>query len=188
MNVIRLITLIACLCPAVIRADDVEDALNAALKLYKEGKLDEAAAQLDAATRSLNAKQGLTIAAVLPDDIAGWNGGKTDTSSLAGLGGGQTIERSYRKGEKKAVISIVADSPTLNQVSAFLANPAIGGLLGLKARKVGALNAMVQPKEGLLQFTVNERYLVAVQGKKLTENELAELAAGVNVDLLKAKK
>lgn len=188
MKIIPLITLIALLCPAVVRADEIEDAINAALKLYKEGKLDEAAVQLDAATKSLDAKQGLTVAAVLPDDIAGWKGGKTDTSSLAALGGGQTIERSYRKGEKKAVISIVAGSPTLNQVSAFLANPAIGGLLGMKAKKVGDVNAMVQPKEGLLQFAVNERYLVAVQGRKLTENELAELAAGVNIDLLKAKK
>lgn len=188
MKPLRLIILIAALFPLNLRADEIEDALHAALNFYREGKLNEAAAQLDTATKALNAKQGLTVAAVLPDEINGWKGGKIDTGSLASLGGGQTIERSYRKGDKKAVISIVADSPALNQISAFIANPAIGSLLGMKAKKVGGITAMMQPKEGLLQFAVNERHLVAVQGKKLTENELAELAAGVKVDLLQEKK
>ena len=76
----------------------------------------------------------------------------------------------------------------LSQVSSFLSNPALGGLLGIKQRKVGELTAMVHAKEGLLQMVVNNRFLVQIQGKKLTEDELADLAGGVKVEVLKAAK
>lgn len=169
-------------------ADEVEDAISAALKHYKEGHLTEAGTALQSAQNLLTEKRGLSLSSVLPDDIKGWKGGKVEAASLAALGGGNTIERSYRKGEKKATISIAMDSPTLTQVSSFLSNPALGGLLGIKQRKVGELTAMMHPKEGLLQMVVSKHYLVQIQGKKLAEDELAELAGGVKVDVLQSAK
>ena len=50
----------------------------------------------------------LRLSSVLPDEIKGWKGGKVETTSLAALGGGNTIERDYRKDEKKATVSIAA--------------------------------------------------------------------------------
>lgn len=175
-------------CPAALFADEVSDALDGALKHYQAGKLDEAAASLQNALNLINAKRTTSLSTVLPDEIKGWKGGKVESSSLDKIGGGSTLERDYRKDDKKAVVSIAADSPLLNQVAGFLKNPALGGLLGLKTRQVGDLTAMIQPKEGLLQMAVNDRYLVQIQGKKLTEEELATLAAGVKVEALKAVK
>lgn len=173
---------------ATLRADEFEEAVNSALKLYQEGKLAEANTSLQTALNLLNEKRGASLSSVLPDEIGGWKGGKVESSSLAALGGGNTIERDYRKGEKKATVSIAADSPLLSQVSSFLSNPALGGLLGIKQKKVGDFSAMLHPKEGLLQMAVNNRFLVQIQGKKLTEDELAELAGGVKVDVLKGMK
>lgn len=171
-----------------LHADEIEDAISQALKHYKDGKLTEANASLQSAITRLNDKRGMSLSAVLPDQISGWKGGKVESTSLAALGGGNTVERTYRKDEKKATISVAADSKLLGQVSNFLANPALGGLLGIKQKKVGDLTAMVHPKEGLLQLAVSERFLVQVQGKKLGEDDLAELAGGVKVDVLKEMK
>ena len=188
MNTVRLALAILALAPVALRADEIEDALNSALKFYKEGKLSEANTGLQTAVNLLNEKRGASLSSVLPDEIKGWKGGKVESASLAALGGGNTIERGYRKDEKKATVSIAADSPLLSQVSSFLSNPALGGLLGIKQKKVGDLTAMIHAKEGLLQMVVNNRFLIQIQGKKLTEEELAELAGGVKVDLLKEMK
>lgn len=188
MKIFRLVLAVLVLFPVASRADDIEDAVNAALKLYKEGKLNEATTGLQSAVNLLNEKRGASLSSALPDEIKGWKGGKLESASLAALGGGNTIERDYRKDEKKATVSIAADSPMLSQVSSFLSNPALGGLLGIKQRKVGELTAMLHAKEGLLQMVVNNRFLVQIQGKKLSEEELADLAAGVKVDVLKAAK
>lgn len=167
-------------------ADEIEDAVSNAMKLYKEGKLGEAAAGLDAAAKAIREKQGSTAAtSALPDAIGGWKGGKMDTTSLAQIGGGNAMEREYRKGEKKAKISIAADSQLLGKAGELLANPALAGLLGVKTAKIGDKTAVVEAKKGLLQMTVNDRLAVVVQGKKLTENDLVELASGVKLEALK---
>ena len=186
MKILRIALAILALTPVVLRADEVEDAINSALKLYKEGKLTEANAGLQSAIARINSKRGLSLSSVLPDEINGWKGGKVESTSLAAMGGGNTLERSYKKGEKKATISVAADSPTLKQVAGFLANPALGGLLGIKQKKVGDLTAMFHAKEGLLQMVVNDHFLVQIQAKKLSEEEILELAGGVKVDELKA--
>ena len=173
---------------ASVRADDVEDAIHKALQFYKEGKLNEAATSLQDAANFINEKKGTTLESALPDMINGWKGGKVGRSSLESLGGGSNVERKYSKDDKSAKVAVTADSPLLNKVTTFLANPALGGLLGIKARKIGDHTAMVQAKEGLLQMAVNSRFLIQVQGKKLSEDELAELAAGVKLDVLTSIK
>lgn len=169
-------------------ADEVEDKINAALKLYQEGKLAEASTELQNAQNSLTEKRGSGLSSVLPDMIQEWKAGKLEAASLAALGGGSSVERVYKKGEKKATVSIASDSPLLSQVAGFLSNPALGGLLGLKTKSIGDLTAVIHAKEGLLQMVVNNRFLVQIQGKKVTEEELTTLASGVKVDQLKAMK
>ena len=170
------------------RADEVEDKINAALNFYKEGKLAEAGTGLQEALNAVNEKRGGSLAVVLPDAIGDWKAGKMESASLAALGGGNSVERQYKKGEKKATVSIAANSPLLSQVAGFLSNPALGGLLGLKTKSIGDLTAVIHAKEGLLQMVVNNSYLVQIQGKKLSEEELTTLASGVKVDLLKTIK
>ena len=188
MKTLRLLLASLAALTATLRADEFVEAVNSALKSYQEGKLAESSTSLQTALNLLNEKRGASLSSVLPDEISGWKGGKVESASLAALGGGNTVERGYRKGEKKATVSIAADSPLLSQVSSFLSNPALGGLLGIKQKKVGDLTAMLHAKEGLLQMVVNNRFLVQIQGKKLSEDELAELAGGVKVDVLKGMK
>jgi hypothetical protein len=179
---------------AQAHADPVEDAIKAALSSYKAGKNTEAVDQLKKASDLINEKAGNTLTTALPKTIGGWNGGKITTKTLSEIGGGQGAERNYRKGDKEdpksltATVSIISGSPAMTQISGFLSNPALGVLIGAKSQQVGSATALVIPKEGLLQMVVQDKFVVAVRGKKLSETQLAELAAGVNQDVLKALK
>jgi hypothetical protein len=186
--------LLALALPAFTAADEIEAAMNAALTAYKAGKNSEAVDQLRQATELIQQKAGLSLSAAMPNKIGLWNGGKISTKSLDGLGGGQAVERNYRKGDKDdpksltANLSIVAGSPTLTQVTNFLSNPALGSLLGASTVQVGGTSAMFIKKEGLLQMVVEGKYLVAVRSKKGSEADIIELANGVDRAMLKSLK
>lgn len=186
--------LLALTLPVVVTADEVETAINSALTSYKAGKNSEAVDQLKQATELIQQKAGLSLSAAMPNKIGLWNGGKISTKSLDGLGGGQAVERNYRKGDKDdpksltANLSIVAGSPTLTQVTNFLSNPALGALLGATTVQVGDTSAMFIKKEGLLQMVVEGKYLVAVRSKKGSEADVVELAKGVDRAMLKSLK
>lgn len=186
MKIFLLALSVMCCLHGLSLADEIEDAVSNAMKLYKEGRAGEAAAGLDAAAKAIREKQGSAAAnSALPDTIGGWKGGKMDNTSLAQIGGGNAVEREYRQGEKKAKISIAANSELLGKAGELLSNPALAGLLGVKTTKIGDKTAVVEAKKGLLQMTVNDRVTVMVQGKKLTETDLVELASGVKLDALK---
>jgi hypothetical protein len=174
----------------VLQADDVETALQGALTAYKAGNLAETADLLKKAEDLINEKQGNSLSAVLPDKIGDFKGGRISTKDIGDAVGGKATERSYRKGDKEdpksitATIAIISNSPALSQISTFLNNPALGALLGAKSKTVGSQTAMLIPKEGMLQMSVGGKFVIAVRGKKCSEEQLAELAAGVNLEML----
>jgi hypothetical protein len=186
----RLTALALCLClPLSLTADEVEDSINEALKLYKEGKLTEAAASLQVATTAINEKKGGSIANALPAAIGEWKGGEVSNSNaLAILGGGSTVERKYDKGEQSATITIIADSPMIGQLMGLMANPAIAGLAGMKMKKVGGNTVTLQKDQGMGQIVIDNRFLVQIQGGDLKEADILELAAGIKTEVLKELK
>lgn len=170
-------------------ADEVEDAITEALKLYKEGKHTEASTSLQLALSAINEKKGGSIAAALPDKIGDWKGGEVNsTNALAVLGAGTTVERNYDKKDKSASIAIIADSPMISQVMGLINNPAIAGLAGLRMKKAGDNTVTIQKDAGMGQIVVDNRFLIQIQGSDLKEEDILELAAGVRTDLLKNLK
>ena len=174
-----------------VRADEVEDSITAALKAYQSNRSADAFSALQKAMKLLGEKAGSPAAAALPEMIGEWRGGKIETQSLGSAGGGSTVSRTYRHAgkdgddEKKIAVSIAADSPLLGQITTFLKAPALGKLLGAKPKQVGPYPAMYLSKEGILQFAVNARYAVIIQGRKLGEDDLIEIARGLNTEALK---
>jgi len=196
MNLLaRSLTLSFCLVTTItLRADEFEDSLTAALKAYKENKIDDASTALQNATRIIAEKSGEKLEEVLPKTIGAWTRGRLETQSLASAGGGTTTKVNYKKGDKekgteeRISVNVTADSPMLMQVAAFLKAPALGSLLGQKTKQIGDYSGMYISKEGILQFPVNERYMVIIQGKKIAEDQLMIIAKGINADLLKGMK
>ncbi len=173
-----------------MRADEVEDSITAALKAYQNNRSADAFSALQKAMKLLGEKAGSPAAVALPEMIGEWRGGKIETQSLGSAGGGSTVSRTYRHAdkdgdEKKIFVSIAADSPLLGQITTFLKAPALGKLLGAKPKQVGPYPAMYLGKEGILQFAVNARYAVIIQGRKLGEDDLIEIARGLNTEALK---
>ena len=70
----RFLTVLSLLvCAALpLRADDVSDALQAAVDAYAAGDLGKTAASLTLATQALGAQQGDLLAALLPPAPDGW--------------------------------------------------------------------------------------------------------------------
>ena len=196
MNLLaRSLTLSFCLVTTItLRADEFEDSLTAALKAYKENKIDDASTALQNATRIIAEKSGEKLEDVLPKTIGAWTRGRLETQSLASAGGGTTTKVNYKKGDKekgteeRISVNVTADSPMLMQVATFLKAPALGSLLGQKTKQIGDYSGMYISKEGILQFPVNERYMVIIQGKKIPEDQLMIIAKGINADLLKGMK
>ncbi|MFZ4595614.1 MAG: hypothetical protein ACOYOF_15245 [Verrucomicrobiaceae bacterium] len=196
MNLLaRSLTLSFCIVTTItLRADEFEDSLTAALKAYKENKIDDASTALQNATRIIAEKSGEKLEDVLPKTIGAWTRGRLETQSLASAGGGTTTKVNYKKGDKekgteeRISVNVTADSPMLMQVAAFLKAPALGSLLGQKTKQIGDYSGMYISKEGILQFPVNERYMVIIQGKKIPEDQLMIIAKGINADLLKGMK
>jgi hypothetical protein len=191
----RSLTLSFCLVTTItLRADEFEDSLTAALKAYKENKIDDASTALQNATRIIAEKSGEKLEDVLPKTIGAWTRGRLETQSLASAGGGTTTKVNYKKGDKekgteeRISVNVTADSPMLMQVAAFLKAPALGSLLGQKTKQIGDYSGMYISKEGILQFPVNERYMIIIQGKKIPEDQLMIIAKGINADLLKGMK
>lgn len=194
MNLLaRSLALSFCLVTA-LHADEFEDSLTAALKAYKENKIDEANTALQNANRIIAEKSGDKLEEVLPKTIGAWTRGKLETQSLASAGGGTTTKANYKKGDKekgteeRISVNITADSPMLMQVAAFLKAPALGALLGQKTKQIGEYSGMYISKEGILQFPVNERYMIIIQGKKIDEDQLMIIAKGIKADVLKGMK
>jgi len=196
MNLLaRSLTLSFCIVTTItLRADEFEDSLTAALKAYKENKIDDASTALQNATRIIAEKSGEKLEDVLPKTIGAWTRGRLETQSLASAGGGTTTKVNYKKGDKekgteeRISVNVTADSPMLMQVATFLKAPALGSLLGQKTKQIGDYSGMYISKEGILQFPVNERYMVIIQGKKIPEDQLMIIAKGINADLLKGMK
>jgi hypothetical protein len=190
MNRRLILSVLGCLIlPFAASADEVEDSIQEALKLYKEGKFTEASTSLQMAVNGINEKKGGSISSALPDQIGEWKGGEVNnTNALAILGGGTTVERKYSKGERDATLTIMADSPMIGQVMGLMSNPAIAGLAGMKMKKVGGNTVTLQKDQGMGQLVVDNRFLIQIQGSKLKEEDVLELAAGVKTDVLKKLK
>lgn len=189
MNTRHLATALCLLLPLSLAADEVEDSINEALKLYKEGKLTEAAASLQVATNAINEKKGGSIASALPAAIGEWKGGEiSNSNALSIIGGGSTVERPYTKGEKSASITIIADSPMIGQIIGLMSNPTIAGLAGMKMKKVGGNTVTLQKGQGMGQIVIDNRFLVQIQGGELKEEDILELAGGIKTDVLKDLK
>jgi len=164
-------------------ADDISDEINRARKLYDQGKLSEAKESLELAAQLIAEKKAVALGAVLPAAPDGWQGEKVEsTMGTAGLFGGVSASRRYRKNGAQCTISVVGDSPLLAMVSSVISNPAIASVTGSRMRRIAGQRALITP-DGDVQVLSSNSYLVTVSGPCDEEDKL-ELAGTVNYKAL----
>jgi len=174
-----------------IRADDVEDSIREGLELYKAGEFKDAVESLGYAIQLIQQKKGQTLESLLPAPLEGWEA--TDASSQAAgaamMGGGITAEREYRKGEAVVTIRIVTDSPLLQGMMVMFSNPMFAASSGGKLERIKRQKAIVNydasNRSGEIKIVVDRRFLVTIEGDKVTPEDLRAYAEAMDYKALK---
>ena len=172
-------------------ADDVLDAAQEGIDLYKAGKYSEAAGSFEYAGQLTRQKRSGELSDFLPQPLNGWEAGEVESSAVGAMYGGVTsAQRTYTKGNESITVIIMTDSPVVQGIVMMIQNPMMMGGAG-KIVKVGSRKAMLQfdngNKSGDLQLVVANKHLVQISGNDTTAENLTAYAAAVNADGLENK-
>lgn len=166
------------------QADDIQDAIQEALKAYNQGDMAGAKENLGYATQLFNERGADTLASALPAPLSGWTADEAQSSAAGAalFGGGLQASRTYNKGDQYVEVEILGDSPMLSQMMAIMSNPMLAGSMG-KAIKVGAQRG-IQDENGKIMLIVNNRFMVSVEGDAAQADKLA-YAEAVKLETLR---
>jgi hypothetical protein len=175
----------------LVWADEVSDSVEEAMEYYKEGDFVEAANSLDYASQLIRQKRSSNLEVVLPDPLSDWTA--EDIKSQAGvtgiLGGMISVKRTYRKDQGSITVEIIVDSPGIQSIIMVLSNPAYASADGGKLTKIKKQNAIIKyrpsGKNGEINIVVAKKYLVNIEGRNVSENDLVDYASAIDYHKLK---
>jgi len=182
--------------PLAAAADDVEDQIKLGLKLYQQGKYNQAAEELEFALAQLRQKKADSLTAVFPDAPSGWKALEPESKSAASglLGGGISASRDYRQqgGKGRASIELMSDSPLIQSLGMMLSNPMfMQGNRGARLVKVQGYKAMLRKtgSQGAeLQALVEGKVLLKVSASRCQQPDQVVLQLAKKIDMNKLKK
>jgi hypothetical protein len=143
------------MCTLTGMAQDFAKAMTTAKSAYNAGKLEETHFALQQAMQEVDLIIGKEVLKLLPAkmDLLEINSKDDNVSSNIGFVGA-TIHRSYGKGERKADLTIISNSPLVAMMNTFLNTPMMGGLMNdgkTKTVKVQGYKARLEKQEGSTQ-------------------------------------
>lgn len=168
-----------------LRADDVTDSVDEAMKAYKDGDYAMAASSLDAAAQLIRQKRAEAFAKYLPAAPSGWTAedATTGAAGAAMFGGGITAERRYTKGDASVTVKLVTDSPMMSAVMMMMNNPMFlnSGENG-KLERIKGQKALVKhnAEEGEINIAVAGTLLVTIEGDGVTAAEMKSFAETID--------
>lgn len=161
--------------------------IDRAKQLYQQGKLLQAADELDAAIDAINSQLGRRYGQTLPPAPAGWVVDQPDPQRLALMGGGMAAIREYKPAVPPAGATpspqpqrmnarIVLDGATVQAMAPLFA-PTLpqGTPQTVRKMKIGNEDAVVaydpQIRAGEVSVLVGGRILVQVEGQNVANAE-----------------
>lgn len=181
------------LAPAVLfaqpaAADEVTDALEAALEAWSGGDVATAKSETEWALAKIGEAEARGLAEHLPPAPEGWTRRDEDPQSLgaAMFGGGLMATASYSgPGDAgAATVTLAADSPMVAAMGAMFGNSAAMNSLGRTVR-AGRHRAVITG-DGELQALIGGRTLVTIDGSASEETKQA-LFSAIDLDALAAR-
>jgi hypothetical protein len=173
-----------------VQADDIKNAIDEGMKLYRAGDMSGAAAQLDYASTLIRQAKGQAMASAFPAPLAGWQAEDASSQGSGGMmfGGGASASRSYYKDESSLTISITSDSPMLQSVMILFSNPSIMAMSGGRLVQIQGEKAILQ-REGNLQLTMvlDGKVLITLEGGGITEADIMAYANAISFAKIRAK-
>src|SRR3569832_747009 len=147
---ITLITVIAIANACV--AQDFNKAMATAKASYSAGKLEDAHFALQQAMQEVDLTNGKEVLKLLPPKMDAMETRAKDDNVASNVGFiGATIHRAYVKGNRKADISIISNSPLIGMTNAVLNTPLLGGMISdgkNKTVKVQGYKARLEKQQG----------------------------------------
>ncbi len=172
-------------------ADDVVDTLNEAIKSYESGEYGVAVEDINYALQLIQQKKSKGLEAYLPKALPGWSAKKAESQTAgAGMfGGGITTSREYKKDSSRIKIEIITDSPLLQSMMGIFSNPMFAASDGGKLQRINREKAIVKYDEerqrGDITIVVAKRFLVKVEGQKVSLDDLESYARAIDYKKLK---
>jgi hypothetical protein len=162
-------------------ADDVTDQIHEALTAYGKHDLPTAIAGLQAAVNLLQQMRADVYGSLLPAALDGWTADKVETiaAGVAMAGGGSGASRKYHKGNAEVTVSILADSPLLQAMSA-LASSGLAAMTGVRTEIVNGHRTLYMKEDGAFTSFIGDRILVRVEGKDQPEETLKQFLTAVD--------
>lgn len=173
-------------------ADDIEDSINEALQYYKSSEYKDAVESLNYASQLIQQKKGKGLESFLPEPLKGWSAQKASSQAAgaAMFGGGITVERKYTKDSSSISISIITDSPLMQGMMMMFSNPMFAASDGGKLERIGRQKAIVKfdpnSKQGEIKIVVANRYLVLIEGREISKEDMKEYAKAIDFKKLKS--
>lgn len=176
---------------ALLRADDVTDSIDEAVKAYKANDYATAAQSLDAAAQLVRQKRGEVFKELLPNAPSGWTAEEASSQSVgaAVFGGGVTAERHYTKGDSSMTVKFITDSPMMQGVLMMMGNPMFANSDGGKLERIKGQKAIFKNKEGSgsVNVVVNGTLLVQIEGSQVSDADLRAFAEAIDYGKIAAK-
>ena len=173
-------------------ADDIEDSINEALQYYKSSEYKDAVESLNYASQLIQQKKGKGLESFLPEPLKGWSAQKASSQAAgaAMFGGGITVERKYTKDSSSISISIITDSPLMQGMMMMFSNPMFAASDGGKLERIGRQKAIVKfdpnSKQGEIKIVVANRYLVLIEGREISKEDMKAYAKAIDFKKLKS--
>jgi hypothetical protein len=166
-------------------ADQIEDALDAALEAYRAGDFAAAKEEADFAATLLGQKKAAGLTDYLPAAFDGWTRTDGDAQAIvaAMFGGGMAASASYGRNGETVEAQILADSPMIATMGAMLGSPAMMANMGEVKRK--GRHRYVVTNDGEVMALLGGRVMVQVGGSASTEDKAAYFEA-IDLDALES--
>jgi len=163
-------------------ADEIEDALEAALEAYRAGDVALAKEEADFAATLIGQMKAESLTEVLPAPLDGWTREDDETQNVAAFGGGIVASATYRGPSGEIDLQLMADNQMVASMATLLSNPAMMASMGT-VKRVNR-QQLVVTQEGEVQALVDNRILVQMSGSGSTDDKLAYFAA-IDLEALK---
>ncbi len=189
-KVMTYISLSALLLTGSVMADEVTDILGEATEAYKKGDYVQTKEDLTYVLELLKQKKGDSLKTLLPEALDGWTAedAKSESAGAAMLGGGTNISRVYKKDKSTITISVVTDSPLMQNIGMMMSNPMFSS--GGKQKRINREKAMIKynnkQKSGEVTLLIDKRFMVSVKGIDVTEEELVDYTKAIDFKKLKS--
>jgi len=173
-------------------ADDIEDSIKEALQYYENGEYKDAVESLNYASQLIQQKKATGLESFLPEPLSGWTAQKTSSQAAGAsmFGGGITAERKYSKGSSSIAVKIITDSPLMQSMMMMFSNPMLATSDGGKLERIGRQKAIVKfnpnSKRGEIKIVVAKQFLVLIEGRGITKEDLKGYAKAIDYKKLQS--